>query len=176
MGLLPCLPTPPPPATLPQARACLPLTESTSNLEQKKQTQRKTFIVLTRKPTWNTGLASSMWPKWPGHSVMFPVGKHMPHVPSSTHLGDQVSGLPPSVPLLCEVKPLPPSRVHASPPSALTCTGLAAACPLNHSLPRIHQPPELGAASLGCLRVFNAALCHRHSFLWKRKADTKLNP
>lgn len=24
------------------------------------------------KPTWKTGFASSMWPKWPGHSVMLP--------------------------------------------------------------------------------------------------------
>ena len=73
------------------------------------------------------------------------------------------------------IKPLPPSRVHASPPP-LTCTGLAAARPLNHPLPRIHQPPKLGAASLGRLWVFDAAFCHRHSLLWKRKANTELNP
>ena len=174
LGMLPCLPTTPQ-QPFPQARACLPLTESTSNLEQKKQTQRKTFMVLTRKPTWNTGLASSMWPKWPGHSVMFPVGKHRRHVPSSTHLREQISVLLPSTPVLYEVKPLPPSRVHASPPP-LTRTGLAAARPLNHPLPRIHQPPKLGAASLGRLWVFDAAFCHRHSLLWKRKANTELNP
>lgn len=36
------------------------LTESTSSLEQKKQTQRRIFMVLPKKPTWKTGLASSM--------------------------------------------------------------------------------------------------------------------
>ena len=28
--------------------------------------------VFVRKPGWKTGLARSRWPKWPGHSVMFP--------------------------------------------------------------------------------------------------------
>lgn len=52
-------------------RSCV-LTESTNNFEQKKQTHRRTFIIFVTKPTWKTGFASSMCPKWPGHSVMLP--------------------------------------------------------------------------------------------------------
>mmetsp|Transcript_48347 Transcript_48347/g.161225 ORF Transcript_48347/g.161225 Transcript_48347/m.161225 type:complete len:346 (+) Transcript_48347:3334-4371(+) len=37
--------------------------------EQEKQTQRSVFIVFSRKETWYIGFASSMWPKWPGHSL-----------------------------------------------------------------------------------------------------------
>lgn len=48
------------------------LTASTRSLEQKKQTHRRTLIILVMKPTWNTGFANSMWPKWPGHSAMLP--------------------------------------------------------------------------------------------------------
>jgi hypothetical protein len=48
LGLSPCPCSQQPPS---QAWAHAPLTESTSSFEQKKQTQRKTFIVFTRKPT-----------------------------------------------------------------------------------------------------------------------------
>lgn len=50
------------------------LTESTNSFEQKKQTHRRIFIIFVKKPTWKTGFASSMCPKWPGHSVMLPEG------------------------------------------------------------------------------------------------------
>lgn len=29
-------------------------------------------MIFVMNPTWKTGFASSMWPKWPGHSVMLP--------------------------------------------------------------------------------------------------------
>lgn len=48
------------------------LTGSTSIFEQKKHTHRKILIVFVKNPTWYTGLASSMCPKWPGHSVILP--------------------------------------------------------------------------------------------------------
>ena len=31
-------------------------------------------MVFPKNPTWKTGLANSIWPKWPGHSVIFPAG------------------------------------------------------------------------------------------------------
>ena len=37
------------------------------SLEQLKQIHFKIFLHSSMKPTWYTGLASSMWPKWPGH-------------------------------------------------------------------------------------------------------------
>jgi hypothetical protein len=54
-------------------------------------------------------------------------------------------------------------------PPVLTCTCLAATSPLNHSLPWIHQAPELGAASLSRLWVFDTTLCHGHPLLQRRK-------
>mmetsp|Transcript_10820 Transcript_10820/g.37579 ORF Transcript_10820/g.37579 Transcript_10820/m.37579 type:complete len:213 (+) Transcript_10820:4195-4833(+) len=39
---------------------------SSSSLEEEKLTQRSTLSTTFRKPWWNTGLASSRWPKYPG--------------------------------------------------------------------------------------------------------------
>lgn len=51
-GQLELFPRPAPASNhLPRLGTNALLTESTSSLEQKKQTQRKTFIVFTRKPT-----------------------------------------------------------------------------------------------------------------------------
>jgi hypothetical protein len=33
-------------------------------------------MVVFMKPTWKTGLARSMCPKWPGHSVWLPAKKY----------------------------------------------------------------------------------------------------
>ena len=33
---------------------------------------------MQNEPTWKTGVASSIWPKWPGHSAMF--SSHVPHL------------------------------------------------------------------------------------------------
>ena len=43
-----------------------------SNLEQLWHTHRNTRTICCMKPTWNTGLYSSKWPKCPGHSVILP--------------------------------------------------------------------------------------------------------
>ena len=45
-------------------------TSSTRILEQLKQTQRMIESTVLIKPMWNIGLASSRWPKWPGHSAI----------------------------------------------------------------------------------------------------------
>lgn len=77
------------------------LTGSTRSLEQKKQTHLRTLMVFTRKPIWNTGLASSIWPKCPGHSEMFPA--HVWHladlsmVPWRGSMRPPNLGRPPSV-------------------------------------------------------------------------------
>lgn len=76
-------------------------TGSTSSLEQKKQTHRRTLMVFTRKPMWKTGLASSMCPKCPGHSEMLPA--HVWHravlsmVPWRGSMSPPSLGRPPSV-------------------------------------------------------------------------------
>lgn len=88
-----------------------------------------------------------------------------------THLtlSSQPSAQRPSALVVSKDQALPPRQIPGWPP-ALTCTRLAAASPLDHPLPWIHQPPQLGAASLGCLWVFDAALRHGHSLLQRRKA------
>lgn len=48
-------------------------TWSTSSLEQLKQTHLNTLTICAIKPTWNTGLANSKCPKWPGHSIWLPL-------------------------------------------------------------------------------------------------------
>ena len=35
----------------------------------RREGRRAAFIVFSRKETWYIGFASSMWPKWPGHSL-----------------------------------------------------------------------------------------------------------
>lgn len=76
-------------------------TTSISNLEQKKQTHRRHLMIFVINGTWNTGLASSMWPKCPGHSHMSPV--HVRHLVwrSTTPWRGSISppnfGRPPSV-------------------------------------------------------------------------------
>lgn len=48
------------------------LSLSMSSLLQWKQTQRSTLRILVRNAMWKTGLVSSMWAKWPGHSDSVP--------------------------------------------------------------------------------------------------------
>lgn len=77
------------------------LTESISNFEQKKQTHLKILIVFVKKPMWNTGLANSIWPKWPGHSDIFPAQvMHLAFlsiVPCLGSIRPLILGLPPSM-------------------------------------------------------------------------------
>lgn len=76
-------------------------TGSTSSFEQKKQTHRRILMVFTRKPMWKTGLASSMCPKCPGHSEMFPAQvwhrADLSMVPWRGSMSPPSFGRPPSV-------------------------------------------------------------------------------
>ena len=82
-------------------------TSSAKILEQLKQTQRIMVRTVFRKPIWNIGLASSKWPKWPGHSAISAV--HVSHliflstVPRRGSLNPPTLGLPLSLVSPCSI-------------------------------------------------------------------------
>lgn len=76
-------------------------------MEQLKQTQRIIDSTVFINPTWYTGLASSMCPKWPGHSLrLFAQVSHLLYLsmgPSRGSLKPPLAGLPFNIDQLCSI-------------------------------------------------------------------------
>lgn len=122
-------------------------TASTKSLEQKKQTQRRTFIIFVTKPTWKTGFANSMCPKWPGHSVMLPKNREF-------RTWHQIN----AVTQVCLQMPTRTS----------TCTCLASSSSFYDPLSWVHEATKLWTSSFCCFGVFDSPFCDGHPFLERR--------
>lgn len=118
-------------------------------------------MIFVMKPTWKTGLASSMWPKWPGHSVMLPKRQQLNKYTMHNRRSFKCLKLTKNKYYATENK----NRIYE-----YTCTRLASAWPLNYPLPGVHESPQFRASSLCGLRVLDAPFSDGHSFLkreWK---------
>lgn len=131
------------------------LTESTNNLEQKKQTHRRTFIIFVMKPTWKTGFASSMCPKWPGHSVMLPDEIRAIYVIFRRwfHIGTAVT------------YPYDSIFSYDMLTWHSTCTCLTSSSPFYDPLSWIHKATKLWTSSFCCFGVFDSPFSNWHPFL-----------
>lgn len=127
------------------------LTESTNSLEQKKQTHRRTFIIFVMKPTWKTGFASSMCPKWPGHSVMLPEETEAIH--KTFRKWQRVQSTISNI------------LQHEMLTWLCTCTCLTSSSSLYDPLSWVHKATKLWTSSFCCFGVFDSPFCDWHPFL-----------
>lgn len=131
--------------------ALIILTESTNSLEQKKQTHRRTFMIFVTKPTWKTGFASSMCPKWPGHSVMLPEETN-----SIKSWHQTATAASRSIYIYFKIW-------------RRTCTCLTSPSSFYDPLSRVHKATEFRTSSFCCLGVFDPPLRNGHPFLGRNK-------